>query len=168
MAITLIVEDGSQVPNANTYVDLDTVKAYCADRDVTLGDDDNTASKLIKACDYLESFNNRYTGHPASYTQSLCWPREDAFIDGHEFPGYLIPKQLKAAQMQAVISQVNGIVLMPDIQASDYVTEETVGPITTKYANPIEVGIRPELSAVDALLQSLFGNNGQLWKTVRV
>jgi hypothetical protein len=57
------------------------------------------------------------------------------------------------------------------LTAADYVTEETVGPITTKYANPVQVGVRPKLGLVDSLLAPLFGSCGETGfslKSVRV
>lgn len=172
MAITITVEDGSGMPNANSYLSVADARAYAANRGVDLGsDDDVIAAQLINASDYLLTFECEYVGHRTNPAQALSWPRTDAYVGCNLLvDANTVPAQIIFAQAQAVIAQANGFVLMPNVSASDYVTEETVGPITTKYANPLQVGIMPTLSAVDALLAPLFGkcaNTGIALKTVR-
>src|SRR5690349_12886017 len=142
MAIEIIVEDGSGVENANSYVSVETARLYATNRGVTLpASDDEVAAWLIKATDYLESFACKYQGHKTDCTYPLQWPRTGVVICCVDFPSDAIPKALKDAQCAAVIAQSEGLVLQPNITAQDYVTEETVGPITTKYANPVQTGI---------------------------
>ncbi len=176
MAIEIVVEDGTGKANANSYVSVADARQYAANRGVTLGDDEAIAAQLINATDYLLTFECEYVGYRTNDGQALSWPRTDAYYGGG-CSGKLIaaadevPAQIKAAQCQAVIAQFNGIDLMPNYTASDFVTEETVGPITTKYADPLAVGMRPTLSAVDSMLAPLFGKcatNGGMLKTVRV
>jgi len=157
MAITIVVEDGTGVENANAYVDVAAVRAYAEQRGVTLpADNDEVAAMIIKATDYLESFACEYQGYKTDAAQSLEWPRECVIISCTAFPNNEIPKQLKSAQSAAVIAQSQGLVLQPNITAADYVTEETVGPITTKYANPIQAGISPQFTGIESLLSPLF------------
>ena len=173
MTITITVEDGSGVANANSFVTIAEVRAYGEARGVTLpAADDSLAVMVIKACDYLEAQSSRYQGEIANESQSLQWPRIDVYLNGSEteFPSNQIPKQLKAAQCAAVIAINEGVDIMPNYSASNFVTEETVGPITTKYADPTKVGIAPTLTAVEALLQPLFGSKleGFSLRTLRV
>jgi len=164
MAITIVVEDGSIVPDANAYIDVAYATQYAADRGVTLpADADEVAAMIIQATDFLESFACDYQGtkiDPA--TQELQWPRIDVYFDESEtaFPSDAIPKNLKKAQAAAVIAVSQGLSLLPNITAQDYVTEETVGPITTKYANPLQSGIEARFTGVDSLLKPLFGSCG--------
>ena len=173
MAITITIEDGSNVANANSFVTLVEVRAYAEARGVTLPvADDSLAAMLIKACDYLEAQANRYQGEIANEGQSLQWPRIGVYISGSEtaFPSNAIPKQLKSAQNSLVVAISEGVDIMPNYSAADFVTEETVGPITTKYADPTKVGIMPTLTAVDSLLAPLFGSTatGFALRTMRV
>lgn len=173
MAITITIEDGSNVANANSFVTIAEVRAYAEARGVTLPvTDDSLAVMLIKACDYLEAQANRYQGEIANESQALQWPRIDVYISGSEtaFPSNAIPKQLKSAQSALVVAINEGVDIMPNYSAADFVTEETVGPITTKYADPTKVGIAPTLTGVEALLQPLFGSKleGFSLRTMRV
>jgi hypothetical protein len=176
VAIEIIVETGANVPNANSYVSVDDARTYAANRGVVLpADDDAVAAMLIQASDYLEAKSCEYQGVP-TYTdpaQSLAWPRTGAIIGCTEFPSDQIPKQLIAAQVQLAMAVNAGIALFPNVTPQDYVTEETVGPITTKYADPSKIGVgdmSPQLTAVDALLANLFAScdSGFTLRTIRV
>ena len=55
--MSLIVEDGTGLPDANSYCDLDEIRSYAADRGVALSSDDAIIIAFaIKATDYLESY----------------------------------------------------------------------------------------------------------------
>lgn len=173
MPIAIIVEDGSNVTNANSFVTLAEVRSYAEQRGATLpAGDDALAVMVIKACDYLEAQANRYQGEIANESQALQWPRIDVYLYGSEiaFPSNAIPKELKSAQCAAILAIAEGVDIMPNYSASNFVTEETVGPITTKYADPTKVGIVPTLTAVDSLLAPLFGSTatGFALRTLRV
>lgn len=175
MAVTIIVEDGTIVANANSYIDQATAREYAAQRGVTLStDDDVVGAMIINSMDYIESFECEFAGERVSTEQELSWPRQDAYLCGSDipFPSDQIPKDLIKAQCASVIVLSQGLVLMPNIQATDYVTEETVGPITTKYANPIETGIETKFTGIESLLQRLYPscgcNGGFAIRTVRV
>jgi hypothetical protein len=176
MAVEIIVEDGSGVANANAYITVAEARLYATQRGITLPtEDDEVAAMIIQATDFLESKSCEYAGRKTSPVQSLEWPRIDAYLDGDDypmFPSNSIPKSLKQAQMALVVAVSQGIVLLPNIGPQDYVIEETVGPITTKYANPIAAGIETTFTGVDFLLAPLFGKCGQCGgfslRTVRV
>ena len=173
MTIAIIVEDGSNVTNANSFVTIAEVRSYAVERGVTLSaTNDDITVQIIKAKDYLESFANRYQGEMTNEGQSLQWPRTDVYLYGSEtaFSSNAIPKELKSAQCAAILAIAEGVDIMPNYSASNFVTEETVGPITTKYADPTKVGIVPTLTAVDSLLAPLFGSTatGFALRTMRV
>lgn len=160
MAIVIIVEDGSGVLNANSFLTVVEMRTYAANRGVTLSPDDDVVGAMgIKATDYLEAQCCRYQGSKTDESQALCFPRTGVYLGNSEteFPSDGIPNQLKAAQGALVMAVAAGIELLPNTTAADYITEETVGPITTKYANPVSVGMSPNLNAAEALLAVLFG-----------
>lgn len=171
MAIEIIVETGAVVENANAYVSVAAVRAYAAERGVTLPvSDDEVAALIIKAKDYLEAFGCKYQGQKISASQALEWPRSGVVVGGVELAPDAIPKRLKDAQCAAVLIQNEGLVLQPNITAQDYVTEETVGPLTTKFADPTKAGITANFTGLDALLSPLFAVCGQSFalRTMRV
>jgi hypothetical protein len=193
--IVIVVEDGTQIVNANSYVSIADMVSYALNRGVVLTADDATAAMLIQATDYLEAQALLYQGYPSTDTQALQWPRQQVFFtnsaaaavagmsmqvgwygtlitdlipfpsvtviaDPNEVPPIVgisaIPNQLITAQKMLVMAINQGINLMPNIQPSDYVISEAVGPIKTTYADPSKVGILPMFSGVDLVLQPLY------------
>lgn len=171
MAITIVVEDGSGVANANSYVSVADARVYATNRGTELpSNDDEVAAMLIRATDYLEAQECRYQGKRTSPTQALAWPRTGVFLNCDEVPSNVIPKSLIAAQVQLAMAINAGFDLQPNISPQDYVTREKVGPIETEYADLSKVGIAPTLTSVEALLQPLFGSTmtGFALRTFRV
>jgi hypothetical protein len=172
MAIQIIVEDGSGVANANSYQTVPQARQYALNRGVELSnDDDVVAGQLISGTDYLETFACDFQGSRSSSTQALQWPRIDVKLYGDDLPSNVIPNLLQSALNQLVIAQESGIDLQPNYSANDFVIKEKVGPLETVYADPLNVGLKPNLTAVDALLAPLFGqcaSSGFGFKTVRV
>lgn len=103
MPITVTVEDGSIVPNANSYVAVAYVDDYHAQRGrLSWADfsDEKKKACVILATDYVDKrFGNLYRGIRRNQDQYLQWPRLNAWDDGR----YLyvgiddIPRKLKQA-----------------------------------------------------------------------
>ncbi|QZA70454.1 head-to-tail adaptor [Erwinia phage AH03] len=172
MAIEIIVEDGTGKANSNSYVSIADLISFAALYQTELTDDDSTASLLIQAADYIES--KSYKGSKANSNQAMKWPRKEAYIncedDEELYPSNSIPVEIKKAQLQCALAVSNGVSLMPTVTAADYVLEETIGPITTKYADAAEYGLSyaPNLPIVDSLLSCLTNSNRPgLFRTVR-
>lgn len=172
MPITIIVEDGTGVIDANSYVSIDDARIYAANRGITLSADaDEVASQLIRANDYLEAQACLYQGRRTSNTQALEWPRTGVVVHCEEVPSNIIPKSLIGAQVQLAMAIDAGFDLQPNISPQDYVVREKVGPIETQYADPISAGIMPTFGAANALLAPLFGlcsSNKFALRTIRV
>ena len=169
--MSLIVEDGSIVTNANSYVTITEARAYATARALSLPAlDDDLEPLLISAMDYLESKRSQYQGtktEPAA--QALQWPRTGVQIDCTDFPSNAIPKELKDAQCRLACEQASGVDILPT-KTGPFVTEETVGPLTTKYDAAQGTGTVPDMTAIDALLAPLFSQCGQAFslRTLRV
>ena len=169
--MALIIENGTIVANANSYVTTTEARAYASARGKTLPTlDADLEALLISAVDYLEGKRSQYQGaktDPAN--QALQWPRTGVFIDCVEIGANTIPKELKDAQCRLACEQASGVDIMPT-KTGPFVTEETVGPLTTKYDAAQGTGTAPDMTAVDALLAPLFSQCGQSFtlRTVRV
>lgn len=172
MAITIVVEDGTGVANANSYQTVANARLYAENRGIELPtDDDEVAAMLIRSTDYLEAQACRYQGKPTSSTQVLQWPRTGVFLNCDEVPSNVIPKSLISAQAALVMAINAGFDLQPNVSPQDYVIREKVGPIDTEYADPTAVGIMPTFTGVNALLAPLFGecaSNKFALRTIRV
>jgi hypothetical protein len=170
MPIVVNVEDGTGVTDANSYLSVAAVRDYAANRGFTLSvDDDVVAAQLIRSFDYVETKECDFQGERV-FADS-AFPRIGVVINNVEIAETAIPNLLFAATAQLVIAQANGVDIMPNFVAGDYVVEEKVGPLTTKFADPVLVGMGPKLGAVDAALAPLFGrcaSPGFGLRTVRV
>ena len=147
------------------------MRSFASDRGVALSStDDIVAAMAIKATDYLETKAEEYKGLPTYTDQSLQWPRSGVFIYGVEQPSNAIPKQLKMAHAMLVLAVNEGLELLPNYSPQDYVIEETVGPIKTKYSDPASVGIDNTFTGVDKFLEPLInkGLNSFSIQTIRV
>lgn len=133
--VALIVEDGSNVPNANSYVDLTYIRSFAEARGVLLPVDDASVQILaISAMDYIEAQRSRFQGSRTYPDQELQWPRSGVLIDCAPFPSDQIPVELKKAQAQLVIEQLE----MPDLSPSTdgyAVAREKVDVIEVEYAS---------------------------------
>lgn len=92
--------------------------------------------------------------------QSLEWPRKDAQdADGYDIEIDAIPSEIVSATIEAAVRELaspNG--LSPDVNLSQSVRSETVGPISVTYAGAAGVSSqRPVLTVVDDILASLIG-----------
>ncbi len=159
--MALIIEDGSGVANANSYVTLAEAVAYAELRGdlAVFANDDDAIVYLIKAVDYLETISD-YQGITSYNDQVLLWPRSDVWINTLEFDEFAIPPQLKKAQIEVALAIASGIEVMPNSSgAATFVKKEKVGSIETEYAAAF--GVSGEgyvvLPQVDALLNVLRG-----------
>jgi hypothetical protein len=80
--MAIVVEDGSVVTGANSYITLAEARAYGVLYGVTISAVDATAEVLShKAVRYLEARRNQYQGTKVSVDQPLQWPRYDVVVD---------------------------------------------------------------------------------------
>ena len=102
--MALIIEDGSQVANSNTYVSDGEYVAYAAARGKAIGATAGAREiELIKAMDYIEGHRSEFKGSKVISTQSLQYPRLGVYIDGFIVDSDEIPSELENAQMEAAI-----------------------------------------------------------------
>lgn len=176
MAVTIIVEDGTNVANANSYQSVDDLTAFADQRGITVtGDADAKGRLLLQAMDYLSQYGNQWLGVPTyayvGLAQALPFPRTGIWHDYAEIAGNTIPGNLKLAQLHLAGFAASGVVLVPNVEAGLPVIREKVGPIDTTYASPVDLGGAswryPEFPVVDALLEPLL-NRGFYLTTVRI
>lgn len=157
---TIIVEDGTGVPNANSYVDVAYARTFADDVGLVFpSDDDALARLLLGSMAYIEA--QPFQGFASTPTQSLQWPRTGVFVNGYAVPSNTIPIQLKQAQVQAAFMVSEGTDLNPTIDAG-LITKETVGPIETDYSEEYLAtydGL-PIFSAIVAYLRPLLISKG--------
>lgn len=127
--MTIIVENGTIVSGANSYVSEAELTAYATARGVTLSLD--TEQLLIRAMDYIEA--QIYLGYKFTSTQPLQWPRSGVYVDSYLVDSDVIPTELKNGQMETALAIDNGQDPLADIARTT--KSETVGSLSVTYAD---------------------------------
>lgn len=142
--MALIVEDGTNVANANSYAPEVSIIAYAASRGVTMPNDAALLVNVTKAMDYIELQD--YADEPTYDDQALAFPR------GGEVT---IPAGIVKTLCQLTIDVFNGIDLMPSRAAEQAIKREkiggTSGAIETEYFGPTPFA--PDIPIATALLR---------------
>ena len=160
--MALIVEDGSGVVNANSYVSRADYIAYAATLGVTIADDAAADVELIKAAEYIDAHKSNMKGYQVNKSQDMAFPRYNVFIDGWHWSSNELPRNLILCQMRFAMDVHDGIDLFnrpanPNLVAK---SEEVVGAVKVEYALD---GANQKLgrsSKGDALLNSLLNLSG--------
>jgi len=162
--MTIIVEDGSIVANANSYATAAELSAYADLRGVTISTDESVL--LIKAMDWLDQYANRWKGDRTDDDQVLEWPRINVILyDAGPYLGQnTIPAELKNLQMTVALAAAD-VNLLPthDIGQKGSVIEETVhGAVTLRYENTGKLMRLPAVTSAEAFLSVLLKSAGRL------
>lgn len=130
MSVTaIVVEDGTDVASANSYISVADIIQYGKDRQHSFTVAPNIL--IMMAMDYIES--RMYKGIKKSKDQSLQWPRINVNIDGYYFASDSIPQELIDAQCEVAIAIDQGNDPLADIDRET--VREKVGPIEVEYAS---------------------------------
>lgn len=155
--MSIVVEDGAGLPNAEAYIST-------ADADTYHGNRGNTAwaalanpakeAALRHATDFM-STALRWSGVRATATQALDWPRAGTELNGFPIAANVVPAAVARACAELALRATAGS-LSPD--AEPVVLETTVGPLTTKYAPPAAASAADQYPAVVAMLAGLLAS----------
>lgn len=137
MAPVVIIETGSLVAGANSFVTRDQVATYCDDRGYTFSVVDTAAADraVIKAGDWMKNTQRiMYRGSLRTATQTMPWPREDAsFYRGPTIDNDVVPQCVKDAQCELAYRTYAGTNIQPDLARGGQIKSEKVGPIEVEY-----------------------------------
>lgn len=139
--VELIVEDGSIVANANSFVDEAQIVQHAAMRGVALpfttdAEKDAVAVLGILAADYLRILPWR--GEIVSTAQTMPWPRKNMNLTP-DWPDNVIPMAVTEAQMQLAMLSNGGTVLIPTGEGLGFIIKEKIGPIETMYSEKVGI-----------------------------
>jgi len=141
--MALIVEDGTVVVGAESYLTVSAADTYHANRGNTAWTDLDTPVKeqsLRKATDFMvQNYRTRWAGYRFNVSQPLDWPR--AWVPIRDVPsGYgafsafvsniIVPDAVKNACAELALKAATAE-LAPDL--SQVVTREKIGPIEVDY-----------------------------------
>jgi len=171
--MTIVVEDGTGKPDANSYVSLAGLKAYADARGLAYGTDDNAIqAALIRATAWLDAtYRARFPGVRSNAGQALQWPRRA----GHyEYGVYVtdrysttvydaegvpiavnsVPQVLVNAECEAAVREIaspGG--LAPDLDRGGAITRLQAGSVEIEYSGNAPAGTTYQ--AIDAVLSSI-------------
>lgn len=133
--MALVVENGSVVAGANSYVSLAEYREWANARGISSSDSDAILERqVLRAMDYFEQLN--FIGNKANENQPLQWPRTEALIDGYYADATEIPPQVKRALYEAIKVEADGY---SNLNIQDRRTiREKIGDIEIQYADNSE------------------------------
>ena len=160
--MTVIVEDGSQVSNSDSYVSRADYITYAASVGVTIADDETADVQLINSATYIGNHEDNLKGTLVARDQSMAYPRNNLVIDGWSWSNDEIPRQVILCQMTFALDINAGEDLYNRSQNPSLITKkEKVDVIEVEYAVSENTGQKLSKSSTgDALLASLLNNNG--------
>ena len=156
----LIIEDGSIIPGADSFVSAADFAVYAANYGVEVPNVEPAQEALLRrAAVQLESLP--WAGSLVSGEQLLSWPRAGVARNGFPVASSAIPSQVKQAQM-ALAAELYAEDVATTKAAKGAITKEAVdGAVTREYAAPVvavSIAKRPSM----ALLGGLLVNSSQI------
>ena len=100
---TIVVEDGTIVSGANSFVTMAEYIAYAATLNITVTDTQTYQTQIIKAAEFIATKESQLKGDLVSRSQELSFPRYNLMIEGFSWESDEIPTQAKEAQMSLAI-----------------------------------------------------------------
>lgn len=149
---TIVVEDGTVVGDANSYITAAQLDAYASDRGKTISG--TQADLLIQAMDYLEAQN--FKGIKYSRDQALQWPRVEVAVDNYYLDSDTIPQLLKDAQAEIAIAIDEGY--SPFARVDRATKKEKVDVIEVEYMDGGNVN--PIVQTINLKLAKLLKSGG--------
>jgi len=132
--MALVIEDGSIVSGANSYITVANYKSWADDRGIHYLTDTKIENAIYRAMDWFE--RQFFIGNKANENQLLQWPRTEALIDGYYADATEIPTQVKNALYEATKVQLDG---NSELENQTRKTlRERVGEIEVEYAENSE------------------------------
>lgn len=166
MAVTLIVEDGTGVANANVYDTFENTTAYFESRGYAWAAspvEDEQLTAMIRGASSLDRIYGLRLGGTkiGGRAQSLLFPREGLEdIDEEAIPEDEVPKEWKTAFYELSWREYTEPgSLSPDYIQSQRVVSETLGPLSVTYSS-VDNGytdVQPVLTMIDDILKPLIG-----------
>lgn len=169
--MAFVVEDGTGLSTATSYLSVADAASFLADRGDTVWAAAETADQqaaLIRATSAIDQmWFGLFLGTKYSETQALQWPRADA-VDQDDFDLTGVPVYLeRATAIAALIELSDSGALSPSLERGGAVKEESVAgavkvvyqnwaPSTTQYLE-LNRAIAPLLKTTSGMLQVFRG-----------
>ena len=156
----LVIEDGSIVAGANSYVSRADYITYAATLGIVIADTVAADAQLIEAGIFIGSHEPQLKGVKITRDSSMAYPRSGLVIDGWSWLSTEIPRNVILSQM-ALALDINAGGDLYNVTDEKFVTEQSVeGAVSRSFAAPSRVEKLSTKSKSTALLNSLLKNSG--------
>jgi hypothetical protein len=156
----MVLEDGTGIEAANSYVSEDDLDTYCDDRATTLADGDAEAA-LVRATASLDArYRSRYPGYRTSgRSQGLDWPRTSAYDgEGNAIASDEIPVEVKNAVCELAIRELTSPgSTMPDLERGGQIRRLKADTVEIEYGANAEA--RTTFQLIDGIMAPLLGSS---------
>lgn len=166
----LIVEDGTIVSGADSFVSLVDARALAARFGLTLPVDDVEAEAALRnGAVYIGLQEPMMCGSRVSPLQELSFPRQGVTLYGYPVAPGSTPAQVIRAQVIAAVEYGNGTDVRASTDGRATSMERVEGAVTVQYFNNGATGATTVITAaIDALRPLLCGlNNGASFNVYR-
>ncbi|WP_434676222.1 DnaT-like ssDNA-binding protein [Pseudomonas sp. D3-10] len=131
--MTLIIEDGTGKPDAESYASAEDLALYAVKFGVVIPADVPTQEALLRRS-ALAMDGMTWKGKKMTTTQALAWPRRDIELDCELKPRNYLPARIPYGQM-ALAAEIHADDIDPIDQRKGAVTRERVeGAVDVEYA----------------------------------
>jgi len=160
--VAIVVEDGSIVTGANSYISRADYIAWAASIGVTIASDTTADEELIKAASFIDQHEPNLQGTRTNRDNPMAFPRWRVLIDGWYWNSDEIPRNVILAQQAYALDVHNGIDLWnKGANANLIASEKTVtGAVSVKFAVSGSDQKMTNTSTGDALLATLLKRSG--------
>lgn len=165
--MTLTVEDGTGLANADALVALVDVDAYHTARgnSTWTGDDADKETAIRRASFFLTNSYSWQGFKVNNRDQALAWPRTGVVDqEGYAIPITEVPQEIKDACAELALRELTTPGTMtPDVTLADKVNREKVGEIEVEYANSRmdAYASRPVVTIVNDLIAQFLATGSQ-------
>lgn len=162
MAITIIVEDGSVTPSANSFISLEDARVEVDALGLTLDADDEKAKAQLTQGYYQlkRSYQNRLKGCLVKQEQTGIMPRSGVYANGFYVESNTIPQDVIYAQLAYADSINKGADVNGTAKTQEVSSESLDGVGSRTYKNGSSSRTTPLVPAVTQWLQPYMKSNG--------
>lgn len=131
---SLVVETGSVVAGANSFVSLVDARTIADYRGITLPVlDDDAITALIQGGIYVNNQEGGLQGVRVSIDQTMCFPRSGVVKYGFEVPNDSIPNEVICSQVEAASQIGAGVNPYANNEGKEVSNETVVGAVAVSY-----------------------------------
>jgi hypothetical protein len=163
LSVALIVEDGTGLSTAESYISVAAFKAYCDARGLTYGSDDTAIEQALRrATTWIDArYGARFRGFRITINQALVFPMS-GLLDRAGYGVSYVPRQIAAATAEAAVREIAAPgSLSPDVTPGEVVKSMKAGSVQIEYASTGSDGRaqQPIIPLIDGILAPLLGNS---------